>query len=135
MPTHVTVDTPNASTTVVIRPHIRKSVSDAYLCAFPLGFIGLHRFYLGQPIWGLAYFFSLGFFGLGWLHDLLFMPKIVERANRRLANPQNPIEYSLLEAYALCLSPGGIVFGLHQFYLGRYVEPLDVFTVIDVVYH
>lgn len=109
------------TTRTVIRPRVRKSVSDAYLCAFPLGFIGLHRFYLGQPLLGLAYLFSLGFFGLGWLHDMLMMPKIVERANRRLANPQNPKEYSLVEAYVLCLNPGGIAFGLHQFYLGRYV--------------
>ncbi|RDD45936.1 TM2 domain-containing protein [Trichoplax sp. H2] len=104
----------------VVRPSLpKKSIADAYLLAFPLGILGLHRFYLGQKYLGLAYFFSFGLFGLGWLHDLVFMPSVVNHANRCRALPQEKKPYSLLEAYILCLNPAGIFFGLHQFYLGR----------------
>lgn len=103
----------------IATPTKRKSVVCAYLWAFPLGLIGLHRFYLGQSLFGLAYLFSGGFFGIGWLYDLIFMPHIVDKANRRLANPPSPKVYDLTDAYMLCLNPAGLCFGLHQFYLGR----------------
>lgn len=99
--------------------HKKKSVADAYLWAFPLGLFGLHRFYLGQKYLGIAYLFSGGFFGVGWLHDLLFMPSIVKHANRYAAIPPTKKRYNVFEAYILCLNPAGIFFGLHQFYLGR----------------
>lgn len=40
-----------------------KSVVLAYVLWFFLGWLGIHKFYLRQPIWGLIYLF-LG--GLGW---------------------------------------------------------------------
>lgn len=40
-----------------------KSVVLAYVLWFFLGWLGVHKFYLRQPIWGLIYLF-LG--GLGW---------------------------------------------------------------------
>ena len=97
----------------------KKSIADAYLWAFPLGLFGLHRFYLGQKYLGIAYLFSGGLFGIGWLHDLLFMPRIVNNINRIAALPPPKKRYNLVEAYILCLNPAGILFGLHQFYLGR----------------
>jgi TM2 domain-containing membrane protein YozV len=45
------------------------------------GFLGLHRFYLGQWGRGFSYLFTMGWFGLGALSDMYNMPDIVERAN------------------------------------------------------
>lgn len=40
------------------------------LCIF-LGFLGVHRFYLGKKASGRLYFFTLGLLGIGWLTDIL----------------------------------------------------------------
>ncbi|MDR3239227.1 MAG: TM2 domain-containing protein [Clostridiales bacterium] len=42
------------------------------LCLF-LGYLGIHRFYVGKIGTGLIWFFTGGFFGVGWLLDLLFI--------------------------------------------------------------
>ena len=39
------------------------------------------RYYLGDHWWGLFYTLTAGIVGLGFLHDLFFMPKLVFRAN------------------------------------------------------
>ena len=67
-----------------LTPYRRKYVDDAYVLAFPLGFLGLHHFYLNRPGWGFLYFFSLGCFGVGWILDLFRMPCLVKEANQRL---------------------------------------------------
>ena len=63
-----------------------KELTPAYVLAI-LGFAfpiaGLHRFYLGQPIMGLLFLLTVGFFGIGTLIDLIRMPRLVERANRK----------------------------------------------------
>ena len=33
------------------------------------GFMGAHRFYYGKPITGTLWFFTLGFFFIGWIVD------------------------------------------------------------------
>ena len=38
---------------------VQKRVDDAYLLAFPLGFLGIHRCYLGQPLFGFLYALEL----------------------------------------------------------------------------
>ncbi len=40
------------------------------LCVF-LGFLGVHYFYVKRPFMGLFYMFTLGFFGIGWLIDII----------------------------------------------------------------
>ena len=42
------------------------------LCLF-LGFLGIHRFYLGYTAMGVLYLFTFGLFGLGWLVDFILL--------------------------------------------------------------
>ncbi|WP_414153240.1 TM2 domain-containing protein [Pectinatus frisingensis] len=38
-----------------------------------MGFAGLGRIYVGQYVTGLVYFFTLGFWGLGTIYDLILL--------------------------------------------------------------
>lgn len=40
------------------------------LCIFG-GFLGLHQFYVGKIAIGLLYMFTLGFFFIGWISDII----------------------------------------------------------------
>lgn len=64
-----------------------KDVVVAYLLVAPaaFGLAGLHRFYLGKPISGVLHLLTWGFFGIGTIVDLIRMPRLVERSNRRHA--------------------------------------------------
>lgn len=50
-----------------------------------LGLCGIHRFYLGKPVTGLLYLFTLGFFGIGQVIDLVRLRTMVDNADRKLA--------------------------------------------------
>ena len=58
-------------------------LDDAYALAFPFGFLGLHRFYLGDWKWGLVLLLTVGGLGVGWLHDLIMLPALVAAAKQR----------------------------------------------------
>lgn len=49
----------------------KKSKLVALILCFFFGELGIHRFYVGKPISGLIWFFTLGLFGIGWLIDLI----------------------------------------------------------------
>lgn len=55
----------------------------AYIFCIFLGYFGAHRFYLGHVFMGILYFFTFGFFGLGWLIDLVILPDLVHARNKR----------------------------------------------------
>ncbi len=64
----------------------RAKTETAYLL-WALGFFGicgLHRFYAGQIVWGFAYLFTFGLFGLGQLIDLVLVPGMVKARNDQL---------------------------------------------------
>lgn len=50
--------------------HPEKYQITAFLLCFFLGFLGIHRFYLGYPALGVLYMLTLGLFGIGWLVDI-----------------------------------------------------------------
>ncbi|KGE73874.1 TM2 domain-containing protein [Spirochaeta lutea] len=50
-----------------------KSRLAALLLCFFLGYLGIHRFYVGKTGTGLLYLFTGGLFGIGWLVDLVFI--------------------------------------------------------------
>jgi len=58
----------------------------AYLLWFFLGFLGVHKFYLGKMGWGILYIFTGGLFLIGWLIDIFTIPSQVRRANEEIRN-------------------------------------------------
>ena len=50
----------------------RSHLAAALLCLF-FGYLGIHRFYVGKIGTGLIWFFTIGFFGIGWILDLIFI--------------------------------------------------------------
>lgn len=64
-----------------------KSVGTAYVLLFFFGVLGVHRFYLRSVGLGVAYLFTLGFFGIGPLVDLFTLSRKVDELNRRIAAP------------------------------------------------
>lgn len=81
--------------------------------AWLFGFTGAHRFYYGRPVSGTLYFFTLGFFLLGWLIDLFLIPGMDQDADIRYI--AGPIDYNV--AWLLLVFLG--LFGVHRFYLGK----------------
>lgn len=63
-----------------------RSTLIAYMLCFPLGVLGLHKFYLHQPVRGVLYFFTGGLFVVGWLYDLVTLPVQVAHYNEEYAD-------------------------------------------------
>lgn len=82
------------------------------------GFIGAHRFYYGRPISGTIYFFTFGLFFIGWIIDLLLIPGMDRQAGERFSS--GVTDYNI--AWLLLGFLG--VFGIHRFYLGKWVTGL-----------
>jgi TM2 domain-containing membrane protein YozV len=82
------------------------------------GFMGAHRFYYGRPISGTIYFFTLGLFFIGWIVDLFLIPALDRAADRRYL--VGPKDYSVTWVLMTFLG----VFGVHRFYLGKWLTGL-----------
>ena len=82
------------------------------------GFIGSHRFYFGRPVSGTIYFFTLGIFLIGWIVDLFLIPGMDRAADARYAS--GPKNYTV--SWVLLTFLG--VFGIHRFYLGKWISGL-----------
>ena len=82
------------------------------------GFIGAHRFYYGRPISGTIYFFTLGLLFIGWIVDLFLIPGMDRAADKRYRSGSK--SYNL--SWILLTFLG--IFGIHRFYLGKWVTGL-----------
>lgn len=51
----------------------RKSQVVALLLCIFLGYLGIHRFYLGYTGMGVLYLFTAGLFGIGWIIDTILL--------------------------------------------------------------
>lgn len=83
-----------------------------------LGFTGAHRFYYGKPITGTIWFFTGGLFLIGWFVDLFLMPSLARGASRRYRRG----DHSYTIAWLLLTYLG--VFGIHRFYMGKWLTGL-----------
>lgn len=86
--------------------------------AWLFGIFGAHRFYFGKPITGILWFLTGGLFLIGWIVDFFLIPSMEEDAARRFAT--GPCEYTI--AWLLLTFVG--IFGLHRFYLGKWITGL-----------
>jgi TM2 domain-containing membrane protein YozV len=91
------------------------SVLIGYL-AWIFGFMGCHRFYYGKPITGTIWFFTFGFFLIGWIVDLFLIPSMDDEASRRFE--EGDIDYSI--AWILLIFLG--LFGVHRMYMGKWIS-------------
>jgi TM2 domain-containing membrane protein YozV len=80
------------------------------------GFTGAHRFYYGKTLTGILYFFTFGFFLIGWIIDFFLIPQM-ERESTRKYSP-GPYNYNV--AWLLLTFLG--IFGVHRFYLGKWIS-------------
>ena len=82
------------------------------------GFMGAHRFYYGKAVSGTLYFFTFGLLLIGWIVDLFLIPGMDAQADENYETGDK--EYSI--AWILLTFLG--IFGLHRFYLGKWITGL-----------
>lgn len=79
------------------------------------GFMGAHRFYYGRQLTGTLWFFTLGLLFIGWIIDLFLIPSMARDADRRYTAGRA----NFTVAWVLLTFLG--VFGIHRFYLGKWL--------------
>ncbi len=80
--------------------------------------MGAHRFYFGRPFSGTIYFFTFGLLFIGWIIDLFLIPALARDADLNYSTGY--INYNT--AWVLLTFLG--IFGIHRFYLGKWVTGL-----------
>lgn len=98
-------------------PHNSHSMIVGYII-WIFGFIGSHRFYYGRPVSGTLYFFTLGLLFIGWIVDLFLIPGMDKSADMKYSSGVKG--YTL--SWILLTFLG--IFGIHRFYLGKWVTGL-----------
>ncbi len=83
-----------------------------------VGFMGAHRFYYGRQITGTIWFCTLGLLFIGWIIDLFLIPGMDRDADFRYTAGR--VDFSV--AWLLLGFLG--VFGIHRFYMGKWITGL-----------
>lgn len=107
--------------TQVVRTSDTHSITIGYVL-WLFGFTGAHRFYYGKPITGTLWFLTLGLLGIGWLIDLVLIPKMDREADIRYTEGQ--IGYNV--AWILLTFLG--ILGIHRFYMGKWLSGILYFV-------
>jgi TM2 domain-containing membrane protein YozV len=91
--------------------------SVGYLLWF-FGFTGSHRFYYGKPITGTIWFFTLGLLFVGWIIDLFLIPSMDDTCDIKYQTGvlNHTVAWALLTFLGL--------FGIHRFYMGKWITGL-----------
>lgn len=90
------------------------------------GFMGAHRFYYGKPVTGTLWFFTLGFFFIGWIVDLFLIPSMDRAADRRFRT--GPINFNLTWILLTFLG----IFGAHRLYMGKWISAIIYFLTLGL---
>ena len=60
-----------------------KSKSTATILAIFFGWLGIHRFYVGQKLWGIIYLFSFGLCGIFLIDGILWLLGSQEKFDKK----------------------------------------------------
>lgn len=90
------------------------------------GFMGAHRFYYGRPVSGTIWFCTLGLLFIGWIIDLFLIPGMDRQAD--VDYPEGRVSYNV--AWILLTFLG--VFGIHRFYMGKWLTGLLYLLTVGV---
>jgi TM2 domain-containing membrane protein YozV len=60
-----------------------KSKSTATILAIFFGWLGIHRFYVGQKLWGIVYLFSFGLCGIFLIDGILWLLGSQEKFDKK----------------------------------------------------
>ena len=92
------------------------------------GFFGSHRFYYGKKITGTIWFFTLGLFLIGWLIDLFLIPSMSRSATNKYR--YGKVDYNFCWVLLTFLG----FFGLHRFYMGKWVSGIIYFLTFGLFF-
>ena len=78
-----------------------KSKSTATILAIFFGWLGIHRFYVGQKLWGIVYLFSFGLCGIFLIDAILWLLGSQENFDKKynsqaIQREQSQVQKSML---------------------------------------